>query len=227
MQLPNSESSPDRIVLYGRYLRRATMRAAYADLALMVLEANDAVVAADRQLFDLAGHVEEATCDRVFVGALLHDSIRDIRLKLGQRYVGADRERPFTAVFPNNLEEYVSAKVGEQIDRTRMLCARLTENLEGDDPLIRVAVPELRAQLAAWTEALTAVSEAREVLDGAKARLAQAIVTWRARTLEVYGLLLGRVGKQKAERFFPRTSAKKPRVKAPSAPSLAEPDDGY
>jgi hypothetical protein len=227
MKLPTGDSSAIERYLFGRYTIRALIQAGFGALVAKVDPVNDAVRAASHAVEVARGQVEEEIAARNFVDGGLDLTARTIRSQLAGRELGAERRTPYILVFPKRIEEYVRAPLGEQVSAYQLLCTRLLANLPPDDPLCTsatVGVPAIRAGLAAWSAASAQVDVARGALDTANSRLQLANREWEQTMLEVYGLLLGQVGRQRAELFFSRVRSKRNKPAASGEVPAPPPD---
>lgn len=208
MFLPKS-SSAHRRYLFGRYVARRVARAGFSDLLVQVNAVNAALLSTWRQCQDALVPVEEATADRDVVDEGLDLTVRLVRKDLGSRSIRAEREAPYTLVFPNGIEEYVSARLGQQVAAYQLLCSRMVAHLGATDPVCVSAIPDVQRRLVSWTEAVAMTDMANQARDIARTRLAVAVAEWEKAITAVYGLLLARVGKDEARRFFPKETARK------------------
>jgi hypothetical protein len=208
------EGSAEARYDWTRYVIRGLHRAGQPDLEVLARTAADELLAASRVVQDRNAAVEDARADRDYDDGILDDLARGVRLKMAAVKPGADKEAPYTRVFPKGIDEFVQAKLGEQVATYERLVGRLTDNLPPTDPLVVVDAPQITSQLAVWSAAADAVDDADRALDAAKGALDAASERWAQTMLGVYGALLGRIGKAKAERLFPKAKSRKATAEA-------------
>lgn len=209
MKMPHAASSAFRRYLFGRNVASRLARARQAELLARVNGVNAALLAAWRADQDARVPVEEATALRETLDADLDRTARLVRKDLASRSLRAEREAPYTLVLPLGIQEYVQAKLADQVPVYRRLCSRLLAHLGPTDPMCVSAIPEIESHIVAWTEAVDALDRASRDLDLVRTRLAVAEQDW-ARTIErVYGTLIASVGKPEAERFFPKAERRR------------------
>jgi hypothetical protein len=202
MRLPHVNASPHDRVEYGRYVARRCRRAGLAELADGALAASAALRDAARAVEDAGDPVQDGLADRDAADDDLDDHAQEIRLGLASRSVSAARERPYTDVFPKGIDHYLAAPIGQQVARYSELADRLDGLPETDAARPGAAV--IRTGLAAWEAALVPLTEARTALSIARTARDAATDDWSRQMERTYGALVERLGKRRAERFFPR-----------------------
>lgn len=204
MRLPDSDAAFNERGRYGRYVGRRLRRAKRNAVAADVEAATALVVQRGRELEDAEGPVQDARADRDAADDDLDDTARDSRAKLAGRSADAARNAPYTQIFPDGIEYYTAAPLGEQVARYGQLISRLDEFLAPEDEVRVQAVPALTAGIAAFRSGVEAVDQALTAEALASTKLLAAEDAWERLMLKVYGALLGEVGKAAAERFFPK-----------------------
>jgi hypothetical protein len=224
LTLPPRTASPIARAVFGDYFSRRLIRAGFDDFAAAVDDATGAMLAAARSVDDLERPTGRAVADRDEADQALDDTVRLIRVQLAGRAVGATKEAPYTNIFPKGVDYYTGARLGDQRVRYEQLMQRLETWLSPSDP-IRAKVPALQQQLVAWLNAEAEVGEARNTLDVARTRRDNQIDAWIGAVERAYGLLVARVGRTRAEQFFPKGYRKTRRGKAavPAVPPVEVP----
>lgn len=223
MRTPAKTSSVRAHYLFGRYIARALDRDGQLDLLALIRVANQTMLQAERDREDAEVPVEEAICDRDFCDREIDNEARTFRVGLLSRGRNATREAPYIKILPNGISEYVQAPKGEQRTKYTLLIKRIEEFLGEGDTLRISAVPALQEKLDAWLEA-SAVQDAQTAkLELSRGVRDSAIVEWEKVVVTVYGQLLGRVGKEKAEFYFPRVRKARADEPAEAEPAEAEP----
>lgn len=194
---------------FGRYVWRRLVRAGFADLAASAQVVNEAVLTAGRAVEDHELPESEAIANRDADDDDLDDTAQLMRLQLASRSVQASRERPYTDIFPDGIEHYIAATLALQSTRYSELIKRTVEHLPETDPVRVEGTPKLEAQLASWSVSFTQVSDARNDLAIARTARDAAVDDWVTTMERIYGALVSKVGKRKAERFFPKLSRRR------------------
>jgi hypothetical protein len=190
-------------VVRGNHTAGAIARTPHRDLRVKMTTATHAVLLAQRACEDAALPVTFALAGRDVVRTFLLDTAAEARLGLASRSRFAYRMPPLTLVFDGGLEA-LRVPVDDVADAYDLLIARAGAHLAEDDPVRVEFVPRLQKQVAEWNEARALVTDAKEKLDLARQLRAAAIAQWDTTYEEVYGLLIARMGKETAERFFMR-----------------------
>ncbi len=209
MRLPDPNArSADRIQ-YSQYLGRRLRRAKRTQLATDVEAATAIVLQRSREWEDAAGPVQDARADRDAADDDLDDIAKENRAKMAGRSIHAATEAPYTNVFPEGIDYYTAAPLDQEIARYGQLITRLNEFLAADDDVRKNAAPALATGIDAFKSAVEAVDVALTALSVASTRLQNAEDAWAVLMTKVYGALLADVGKQKAERYFPKIRREK------------------
>ena len=135
------------------------------------------------------------------------------RQTLEGRGTTANREKPYTDIYPQGIAWYTSAPPAEQAKRYELLMRRYQEFLADGDP-VRAEAGAISAQIAEWSAAQTAVDQANLDVVMARAKAQGAVDTWEQSLTRLYFRLAERLGKGAAERFFPRLGRSKRTVEA-------------
>lgn len=200
---------------FGRYVWRRLVRVGFDDLANTVQVVNTAMLAAGRGVEDLELPEMDAIANRDADDDDLDDTAQLMRLQLASRSVEASRERPYTDIFPDGIEHYIAATLSLQSTRYGELVERTAAHLPEDDPVRLESTPKLQAQLASWSTSSQQVSDARNQIAIARTARDAAVDDWITTMERVYGALVAKVGKRKAERFFPKVSRRRVAAEEP------------
>ncbi|MBK9263209.1 MAG: hypothetical protein IPM54_25825 [Polyangiaceae bacterium] len=204
MRLPDPDASHNERVRYGRYVGRRLRRAKRTQLATDADAATALVLQRGREWEDAAGPVQDARADRDAADDDLDDTAKDGRARIAGRSVNAAKEPPYTQIFPDGIDYYTAAPLDQEIARYGQLISRMNEFLAPSDEVRTAAVPALTAGIAAFKAATEAVEQALTAQSIASTRLQQAEDAWATLMTKIYGALVADVGKQAAERFFPK-----------------------
>ena len=204
MQIPPSGAAYGRRVIFGRYVGRRLRAAQLNDLAESVKAATTRVKEAGRAWEDAAEPVQDALADRDAADEDLDAIAQELRLALASRSVQAMREHPYTSIFPQGLDYYIVAPVDQEVARYEELISRLAEKLPEEDPVRRDGISRLQTALNDYKEAASTLSSVRSSEAIARTTLETAQDDWAKLQDKVYGAVVDRFGRKKAERFFPR-----------------------
>lgn len=221
MKLPQETAAPNTLVRFGRYTARRLLREGYEEKATLVRTLTLSVRTSARKLEDLEMPEDEAMADRDAVDDDLDDTTKRARLDLASADVGAYRQEPYKSIFPEGVDYFTRSPIPEQEGRYGELSARLVRFLPEDHPVRVRTVPTLESQLSSWKVSKDLVTLARNDISLAKTELDSAISRWREEMEKIYGWLVSEVGKERAERYFPRKSAKQKKA-APQGTAPAE-----
>lgn len=162
------------------------------------------LLASQRAVEDAEFPEEDALADRDAANDELTTTIQSTRLALASRALGADKVAPYILIFPEGISYFIQARLSQQRERYEELHGRLTAFLPAKDPVRVETIPLFVAQLDEWKVAEVSVTTARTALTLAKTRRDAATTSWRETLEKTYGWLVSQVGRQKADRFFPR-----------------------
>jgi len=153
--------------------------------------------------------VQDARADRDGADDDIDDIAKESRGKLAGRSVDAVRKAPYTQIFPDGIDYYTAAPLDQEVARYGQLITRLNEFLAPDDEVRLAAVPALATGITAFKSAAEAVDQALTAESVASTRLQHAEDAWAVLMTKVYGALVADVGKQAAERYFPKIRSSK------------------
>jgi hypothetical protein len=191
---------------YGYYVWRRLVRAGHTELAASASDANGNLLAAGRKVEDLELPAMGAVADRDADDDDLDDTTQEMRLKMASDHVGANLEQPYTDVFHHGIEYYTAATLALQSTRYNELIQRTIEHLPETDPVRVEALPKLQVQIGRWVQSANEVGTARNTLSIARTARDAAVDDWCTTMERIYGALIVKVGRKRAERYFPRTS---------------------
>lgn len=218
MQIPARDRSVQALVLFGQYVVARCTRNQHADLAAEAKAATGALREVGRALEDLEEVVQYANAERDAVSDDMSDTAREANNTLASRSLDARRRGPHPLVFGDSIRYFTQARQSEQRLRGEQLIERVVAFLPADDTVRVKVVEEMGAHLQAWDAAVGEVEDAKRACDIARIKREEAYLAWSATMQKVYATLLMRVGKQKAERYFPRRTTRKSEVEPTPTP---------
>jgi len=204
MQLPPESARNATRLTYGRYVARRARRQKLPEVETEVKTATNALAAAALAEMAVEEARQEALADRDATDDDLDDVAKRHRQTIEGRATNANRERPYRDIYPDGIEYYTAAPLAEQASRYALLTRRYEEHLPEGDP-VRAEAGLIEEGLLAWTAATQALTQAEIDVALAKGKTARAVDAWEDTLGRVYFRLAERLGKAKAERFFPRT----------------------
>jgi hypothetical protein len=221
MQMPDNVS-PEKRYAWGRYPVRALLRAGLTAFADRIRPVNEEIRTIGRSINDLQDPLDDAYCDRDQIDAELDDLTRTIRYQILARVAGNEASEPYASIFPNGITVYTRANLGEQVTAYESLARDLERYLAVDDAIRVEQLPKLRAVLASWVAAQSAVGAAEQELQAAARRLADAVGRWEHTMLTVHVDLMAKYGsRKKADLFFPKARRSKKAAAEPPVPTPA------
>lgn len=205
MRLPQKTASVASRLNYARYLgqrlRRAKLSAEESEvkaLTDMLRQAELAETALEEELTSLYADRDGADDD-------LDDFTKRHRQAIEGRATNANKERPYTDIYPDGVAWYTASPLADQVRRYELLVLRYTTFLPEDDP-VRAEVSLITQALASWKEASERLGKAELDVAVARAKTARAVNEWEEGLRRLYFRLAERLGKSHAERFFPKSS---------------------
>ncbi len=206
MQLPRQNRNYKAHVRFGRYVASRLKTAKFSALAADVNAVTDDVKQRGRAWEDAGEQETDRIGERDAIDDGLDTAAKRLRMNLASRSLGAEKEPPYTAVFPDGVAYYTAAPVKESATRYRELVTRAEKSLPAADAALTELQGAVPAQIDAYTAAVVAVEEARTSEGIARTDLNAALDAWTVQLERVYGALIVEVGKRAAERFFPSRS---------------------
>jgi len=183
----------------ARRLRRARLSDEEAEVLAVTSTLRAAATAAD----DADYAVQDALADRDASDSDLDDVAKRHRQTLEGRGTTANRERPYTDIYPLGMAWYTDAPLAEQVKRYELLVRRYHEFLADGDP-VRAEAGLLADGTVQWAAARGAIDQANLDVAMARAKKQGASDDWDQSLTRLYFRLAERLGKGAAERFFPR-----------------------
>lgn len=203
MRIPSDSVSNAVRLTFGRYVMRRARRAKLPDFEAEAKAASDDIKAAEAAQATAEEARQDALADRDAADDDLDDLAKRHRQTIEGRATNANRERPYTDIYPDGVEHYTAAPLKEQEARYALLTRRYDEFLpEGD--AVRAESSRIKEALGVWSAALSALTQAETEVALAKGRALRAEQDWEATMNRLYFRLAERFGKTVAERFFPR-----------------------
>lgn len=223
MQLPREGSSYLAFASFGRYTARRLKQGGYAQLARDVLASATKVRVAGRAWDDADDSYQDALADRDAADDTLDLAAQTTRAALAGRSAQADREEPYTLIFPNGVGEYTAAPIDEEVTRYGQLVTRLEANLAANDPVRKSSVKALKESLRDFKAALESLDNAEQEATMTRNELDRALNAFSRQLEKVYGLLVADQGRARADRFFPNPKTTRTRTARPAGP-VDDPD---
>jgi hypothetical protein len=210
MKLPQSAAHYTHRVRSGRYTAARLKKAKRAEQAASIDQATSKVKTSGRKVEDCMDAIDTATAFRDAADADMDDPTKHFRKQLAARSLTADKEPPYTAIFPQGIGYYVAATVSENVNRYNELITRVETNLPADDALRTALVPAIKAGIEDYKTASDELSKARTALSMARTESDAARDEWETLMEKTYGSLIVDFGKQAAEKFFLKTGGSGP-----------------
>ena len=206
MKLPQENSAYSVAVKFARYTARKLRtngRTAMAnDLVSMAL----GLRAKGRSWEDAEDAVQDALADRDSADDGLDATAQSGRNTLAGRSVTAAREEPYTLIYPEGIGHYIAAPQDAEVARYTELKRRVELNLPEGDPVRAQTALGITTGLAAFSGGVAALDAAETSKSLARTELERANRNLRRQLEKTYGVLVTELGKQSAERFFPKAA---------------------
>lgn len=202
MKLPQLSARYTHRVRYGRYTAARLKKAKRAEQAASLEQATDKVKTSGRKVEDSMDAIDTAAAFRDVADSTMDDACKHFRKQLAARSLSADKEPPYTTVFPQGIGYYIAAPVSENVNRYNELITRVEANLPADDPLRTALLPVITTGIEDYKTASEQLSQARTALSMARTESDVAEDEWETLMVKIYGNLIADLGKQAAERFF-------------------------
>ena len=135
----------------------------------------------------------------------LDDLAKRHRQAIEGRATNANKERPYTDIYPDGIAWYTASPLAEQPSRYELLVRRYDGFLPDGDP-VRAEGPAITTALAGWKEAKAQLDKLELDVAMARAKTAAAVNAWEEGLRRLYFRLAERFGKTQAERFYPKAS---------------------
>jgi hypothetical protein len=207
MRLPPENAAFERRVSYGRYVARRLRRHGSAQAADDLQQQNAELRRLGRTWEEAEDAVQDALAERDAADDALDTSAREVRLALASRGLGADKQEPYTRIFPDGITHYTAAPWGQNSARYAILVERLKAHLPEGDPVRAQYADRIATQAAAFIAAEQGLTQARARKDEAMRDLNSAEKRWGKNVERLYGGLVQELGKAQAEGFFPKARA--------------------
>lgn len=207
MQLPKHNRHYQTQVDYGRYVAARLRKVSREDLAVGVDQATQSVKDKGRAWQDLNEAVSTDLAHRDAADEALDSLAQVFRLNLASRSVGADKQAPYTTIFPKGLAYYTAAPMSENVARYNELLTRAEAALPSDDPALCTLQASLPGLITNFEQAAKALDAARAQAGVARTALETSVDDWLIQMEKTYGLLVAELTRKVAERFFPRPSS--------------------
>ena len=207
MQLPKHNRSFQTQVDYGRYVAARLRQAKLEDMATTVEQASQEVKDKGRAWQDVSETVSTALAHRDATDDALDAQAREFRLRLASRGVGADKQAPYTSIFPKGVAYYTAAPLAENPARYKELLTRAVAALTPEDAALTTLQAELPSFIADFQQAVSGLDAARAAASMARTALEAAVDNWLLQMEKTYGALTHEFARKGADRFFPRSTS--------------------
>lgn len=204
MRLPAETATSSARLGYARYVARRLRRAKLNEFEIEVKTASDALKVSAATEVEAEEAVQDALADRDAYDDDLDDTAKRHRQAIEGRGTNANRERPYTDIYPDGIAWYTSAPLDQQKVRYELLVRRYADHLSEGDPL-RAEGGAITEALGGWATAVAALEKAQLEVSVARAKTSRVTDDWESTLTRLYYRLAERMGKANAERFFPRT----------------------
>ena len=159
---------------------------------------------AGRKREDSQTPIKEAIAKRESAETAIDVAVRDFRLKLSARGLNATSEPPYTHIFHDGVTYYISNRLKLVKPRCAELLARVESEFPENDTLRVEITQAITTALERFETAVDEVNAARTTAAIARTHYKSTRKEWNARMTRVYAALLADLGKQEANRFFPK-----------------------
>lgn len=205
MRLPHKNASVLTRLNYARYtgqrLRRAKLTAEEDEVKAL----STAMRAAELAETSIEEEMTSRFADRDGCDDDLDDLTKRHRQAIEGRATNANKQRPYTDIYPDGVAWYTASPLNDQLSRYELLVRRYDEFLPAGDP-VRAEAPLITQALAAWKDASDKLAKAELDLAMARAKTAQTVNAWEEGLRRLYFRLAERLGRAQAERFFPKAT---------------------
>ena len=133
MKLPKADSNYRAFVDFGRYVTASLQQAKYDNLAADVDSVTQVVKTKGRAWEDSSEDVSRSTAQRDALDHDLDTTAKTFRLALASRAINANRQTPYTSIFPKGIAYYTAAPLSENGARYGELLTRAVAALPSDD----------------------------------------------------------------------------------------------
>ena len=205
MRLPQKTASVPNRLNYARYLGQRLRRAKLTTEEEEVKALSDVLRQAKLAETALEEELTSLYADRDSADDDIDDITKRHRQAIEGRATNANKQRPYTDIYPDGVAWYTASPLADQRSRYELLVRRYAEFLPEGDP-VRAEATLITQALNAWKDASDRLAQAELDLAMARAKTAQSVNTWEEGLRRLYFRLAERLGKTQAERFFPKAS---------------------
>lgn len=206
MKLPQETSTYSVVVKYARYTARKLRTSGRTEMANDLASSALTLRTKGRAWEDAEDAVQDALADRDSADDGLDAMAQSGRNMLAGRSVSAAREEPYTLIYPEGIGYYIAAPQDAEVPRYTELKRRVEAHLPEGDPVRVQTVEGVTTGLAAFSAGVAALDAAETTKSLARTELDRANRNLRRQLEKTYGVLLSELGKQSAERFFPKAA---------------------
>lgn len=206
MKLPGETSAYSVVVKAARYTARKLRTSGRTEMANDIASSAQALRVKGRAWEDAEDAVQDALADRDSADDMLDSTAQEGRNTLAGRSVSAIREEPYTSIYPHGIAYYIAAPIAHEVPRYTELRRRIADHLPEADPIRTPSLEALTTGLAAFSAGVAALDAAETNKSLARTELERANRNLRRQLEKTYGVLVSELGKQSAERFFPKAA---------------------
>jgi len=174
-----------------------------------IQQATQTVLQTGRALEDAEFALVDSYAARDASDDLLDTQVQLGRQQLASRGLGADKQTPYTALFPDGIKWYIAAPLEDQVERYQIFINRCNAQLLEDDTVRINVVPQITTLLGEWQAASSSLMTRQASTTGARDALEAAISVWQKLMHDSYNTLCIQLTKAKAEQFFLHKKAPK------------------
>ena len=196
-------AAPHQRVRHGLYVERSLRTAGFQEWATLVLTATLLVRERARAWEDADAEAYGASSDRDRADQHLDETASNTRAHLAGRSKNANKEAPYTQIFPDGVTWYTNASQNEQVSRYGLLSQRLTTFLPENDPE-RANAEVVDEGIKQYKAGLDVMDKANQKAALESQRLIEAEEGFDATCEKVFGLLAAHLESRSAARaYFP------------------------
>ena len=148
MKTINKDAHYSKRVEYGYYVSRRLRKGRHLDASATADKATKMLLQAGRAAEDAKRPVQEALADRDAADADLDTAAQTSRARLAGRGPTADRETPYTEIYPQGVTYYTAAPIGEEKRRYGELKRRHETHLAAKDEVRMMTVAAVDVLMA-------------------------------------------------------------------------------
>lgn len=197
------QAAPHQRVRYGLYVARNLRRGGFEAWATLMTTAALLVRERARAWEDAEAEAYGASADRDAADRSLDTTAQNTRAHLAGRSKSANKEKPYTQIFPDGVIWYTTSPMPEQVSRYTLFVDRLQTFLPEGDPA-RAAVGEVEAGINQYKAGIETKNTADNQAELKAQQLEEAERAFDSTAAKVFGLLAAHFeSRTEAEKFYP------------------------